>query len=71
MSESVSGNFAFKCVDGLWEREAKNVILYLYKKALILDSEVIRPPTGGGTSANGPGTKKGRYMSLCVSDEGT
>ena len=48
MIESVSGIFVFKCVDGLWGREAENAILYLYRKALILASELIRPPRGGG-----------------------
>ena len=43
MFESVSGIFVFKCVVGLWGREAKNAILYLYRKALILASELIRP----------------------------
>ena len=28
--------FVLGCVDGLWEREAENAILYLYTKALIL-----------------------------------
>ena len=41
--ESVSGIFVFKCVDGLWGREAENAALYLYTKALILASELIRP----------------------------
>ena len=43
MIESVSGIFVFKCVVGLWVREAKNAILYLYRKALILASELSRP----------------------------
>ena len=49
MIESVSGIFVFKCVVGLWVREAKNAILYLYRKALILASELIRPKGTSGT----------------------
>ena len=41
--KSVSGIFVFKCVVGLWVRKAKNDILYLYRKALILASELNRP----------------------------
>ena len=44
MFESVSGIFVFECVVGLWGREAENAILYLYRKALVLASEQIRPP---------------------------
>ena len=50
MIESVSGIFVFKCVVGLWVREAKNAILYLYRKALILASELIRPPVPNALS---------------------
>ena len=46
MLESASGIFVFKCVVGLWGREAENAILYLYRKALILASELIRPEVG-------------------------
>ena len=42
MIGSVSGIFVFKCVDGLWEREAMDAILYQYRKALVLASELIR-----------------------------
>ena len=43
MFESVAEIFVFECVDGLWGRKAENAILYLYRKALILASELIRP----------------------------
>ena len=43
MSGTVWGFFVFKCVDGLWVREANNAILYLYRKALYLASKLIRP----------------------------
>ena len=39
----VSGIYVFKCVGGLWGREAENAIIYLYRKALILASELISP----------------------------
>ena len=38
--------FVFKSVGALWGREAENAALYLYRKAQILASEVIRPPPG-------------------------
>ena len=44
MIEFVSGVFVFKCIEGLWGREAENALLYLYRKAPILASELIRPP---------------------------
>ena len=43
MIETVLGFFFSECVDGLWGREAENTILYQYRKALILASELIRP----------------------------
>ena len=43
MVVSASGIFVFKCADGLWGRGAENAILHLYRKALILASELIRP----------------------------
>ena len=43
MIESASGIFVFKCIGGLWGREAENAILYLNRKAPFLASELIRP----------------------------
>ena len=43
MCGSVSGIYVFKFVGGLWGRGAENAIPYLYRKALILASELIRP----------------------------
>ena len=43
MTEYSSGNFVLEFLDGLWERETENAILYLYRKALILASELMRP----------------------------
>ena len=45
MPKSVSclGIFVFKLVDALWGREVENAALYLYRKALVLASELIRP----------------------------
>ena len=47
MPKNVSclGVFVFKFVDALWGREAENAILYLYRKALVLASELIRAIT--------------------------
>ena len=43
LSREFSGNFDFKCGDGLWGRGAENAPLYLYRKAIILASELISP----------------------------
>ena len=45
----VSGIIVFKRLGGLWGREAENAILYLYRKALILASELVRPKGTSGT----------------------
>ena len=44
--ESSSGIFVLECAGGLWGREAENAALYLYRNALILASELIRPLAG-------------------------
>ena len=44
----VSGIFVFKCLGGLWGREAENATPYQYRQALILDSELIRPGRSPG-----------------------
>ena len=57
MCKSVSEIFGFKCAGGLWGREEKNVALYLYRKALVLASELIpvtkKTQEPGGFLSNG------------------
>ena len=48
MFESFSGIFVFKCVDGVWGREAEHATVYPDRKALFLASELIRPPAAVG-----------------------
>ena len=43
MIEFASGIFVLECVVGLWGRDVENAILYLYRKAPFLASELTRP----------------------------